>query len=230
MGLGRRVPRARCAAVAVTGTALAAAALAVLLPEAEAGRHALTSGRLASSSFPDLLVWGCAGVGVVATCWLWLVACLVVLDALRGVPTPRVGVPAALRRVVLVLCGMAVVSSLSGPAGAADSTPASDLPGALAGLRLPERVAVDPRPHDSRAQEPPATRVHEPRIITVQPGDTLWALAADLLGGDATDAQTAETWPAVYALNEDLIGDDPGRITPGQRLVLPALGHDGAAR
>jgi murein DD-endopeptidase MepM/ murein hydrolase activator NlpD len=49
---------------------------------------------------------------------------------------------------------------------------------------------------------------------TVVPGDTLSGIAADhhLRGG----------WPALYAVNRPVVGDDPDLILPGQRLALTA--------
>lgn len=50
------------------------------------------------------------------------------------------------------------------------------------------------------------------RIHLVHPGDTLSAIARQhaVPGG----------WPALYRLNEELIGPDPGRLEPGMPLVL----------
>jgi hypothetical protein len=229
MGLGNQGARARCVAVGMAGTAVAAALMAVLLPAAAEGWRAVHGGTVGATPFVELLVWGCGAVGVAATCWLWLVCFLVVSDAARGVTTARVGVPASVRRAVLVLCGVAIAGTLAGPAAAADSS-APDLPHTLSGLRLPERVAVAPRAAHEPDPQPPAPAAREPRIVVVEPGDTLWSITAEHLGHGATDDETSRAWPAVYALNRDLIGDDPDRITPGQRLALPAPGRDGAGR
>ncbi|PID96691.1 MAG: hypothetical protein CSA84_02610 [Actinomycetales bacterium] len=64
-------------------------------------------------------------------------------------------------------------------------------------------------------------------VYVVQPGDTLWGIAAAHLTvpGDGTarpsKAAIAETWPLWYAANRDVIGPDPHHIEPGQRFVLP---------
>ena len=55
----------------------------------------------------------------------------------------------------------------------------------------------------------------------VQPGDTLWAIAAGHLGGDASAAQIARSWPAWYEANRTSIGSDPDLILPGTRLHPP---------
>ena len=62
-----------------------------------------------------------------------------------------------------------------------------------------------------------------PAVTAVQvvAGDTLWDIATRRLGAGAS-------WPAIYALNRDVIGPDPWVITPGQRLVLPSQATGGA--
>ena len=109
-----------------------------------------------------------------------------------------------------MLGGAAIAGGLASPVVAAGQGPAG--PQVLAGLRLPERVAVGP--------EAVAAPVASP-AVRVAPGDTLWDIAARRLGAGAS-------WPAIYALNRDVIGPDPGVITPGQRLVLPSEAAGGA--
>ncbi len=60
--------------------------------------------------------------------------------------------------------------------------------------------------------------------IVVLRGDTLWAIAARNLGPGATTAQIAREWPRWWAANEHVIGPDPDRILPGQRLQPPRPG------
>ena len=62
--------------------------------------------------------------------------------------------------------------------------------------------------------------------VVVHRGDTLWDIAARHLGPHATDQDVAEAWPRWYALNREVVGDDPDHILPGQRLVVPAAGAD----
>ena len=161
-----------------------------------------------------MLVWGCAGAVAAATCWLWVVATVVTVDALRGLATVRRGIPAGVRTALLVLGGAAIAGGLASPVVAAGQGPAG--PQVLAGLRLPERVAVGP---DGGARPP--SRRRPSTAVEVAPGDTLWDIAARRLGAGAS-------WPAIYALNRDVIGPDPGVITPGQRLVLPSEAAGGA--
>jgi nucleoid-associated protein YgaU len=246
------VSRGRCAAVWAGVTGAAASLVAGLLPVLVEVAQVAARGELGAAAFDSLLVWGCATVAGAVTIWLWLVATLVTVDAARGVPAARRGVPVALRRAVLVLCGAALTSGLAAPAMAAGTTsPGPGSPGqALAGLRLPERVAVAPPAHHDRTP-PPVAGVAEPvaapvaasvaasvaapvaasgTTIVVAPGDTLWDIAAERLGPHPSDVQTAAAWPALYALNRELIGPDPGLIEPGQRLVLPPTGQDGVGR
>ena len=210
MNLGTRVTRARCLTVWGVATGGAAGLVAWALPVALAGP---------GDSFDTALVWACAGAVAAATSWLWVVATVVTTDALRGLAPVRRGVPAGVRTVVLVLGGAAIAGGLASPAVAAGQGAAG--PQVLAGLRLPERVAVGP------AAAPVSQHVSQPvgmpaaTTVRVAPGDTLWDIAARRLGAGAS-------WPAIYALNRDVIGPDPGVITPGQRLVLPSEAVGGA--
>ena len=65
-------------------------------------------------------------------------------------------------------------------------------------------------------------------VVMVQPGDSLWRIAAHSLGPDATDADVDNAWRAWYFVNREVIGDDPDVILPGQDLRAPsALGAPG---
>jgi nucleoid-associated protein YgaU len=199
MTLGIGVARGRCVAVWGAATMGAGGLVAGSLPVALAGP---------GDSFDVALVWGCAGAVAAATCWLWVVATVVTIDALRGLDTVRRrGIPAVVRTALLVLGGAAIAGGLASPVVAVGQGPVG--PHVLAGLRLPERVAVGPA-----AGAPVVTPAV--REVRVAPGDTLWDIAARRLGAGAS-------WPAIYALNRDVIGPDPGVIRPGQRLALPSL-------
>jgi nucleoid-associated protein YgaU len=50
-------------------------------------------------------------------------------------------------------------------------------------------------------------------LHVVQPGETLWQIAANLSGD-------ARRWPELYRANRDQI-KDPSRLYPGQRLAIP---------
>jgi hypothetical protein len=210
-------------------TAAGAALVGGLLAPVLEGWAAWQRGGTATVGFDTALVWACAVVGLAVTCWLWITATVVVADAWRGSRRRRRGVPVFVRRATLAMCGVAltggVTGILSGPALAAGSDAGPDLAPQLTGLRLPERVAVAPlAPGDEQSTSTAQS------TVLVEPGDTLWQIAADHLGDDATDVETARAWPAIYALNRDLIGPDPGHIEPGQRLRMPATDAAGIDR
>jgi nucleoid-associated protein YgaU len=77
---------------------------------------------------------------------------------------------------------------------------------------MPDR----PRPSEAAPADPDRSPV------TVTPGDTLWDIAAAHLGRDATNSDIATEWPRWYAENRAVIGADPDRIFPGQRLLPPS--------
>lgn len=58
--------------------------------------------------------------------------------------------------------------------------------------------------------------------VVVAPGDTLWSLAAESLGPDASAAEIAAEWPRWHAANRDVIGPDPDQLTVGMVLERPS--------
>jgi hypothetical protein len=200
----QRSPGIRGPAVWVAGTAVAGALARLLAPEvvlAPAGRP-----------FAGQLVWLCAVAGLAGVAWLWLLTTAVAVEAVTGARRAP-GVPAALRRLVLAACGVALVGT--GPAvaaagrlpAAAHSNPREPGTAAvLAGLPLPDR-AEDGGALDDQ--------------VVVRAGDTLWALAERGLPPKADEAAVTARWHRIYDLNRDRIGPDPDLIQPGQRLRLP---------
>lgn len=85
------------------------------------------------------------------------------------------------------------------------------------GLSTPEAPALN----TDRLQGVPHRRGSEPEQVVVRLGDSLWDIAADHLGADATDWEIAASWPQWYAANRDRIGEDPGLIHPGTVLDIP---------
>lgn len=59
----------------------------------------------------------------------------------------------------------------------------------------------------------PAGPVSPPAVVTVDAGDTLWAITGAAFGDPAE-------WPRLYARNLRVIGSDPDRIYPGERIEL----------
>ena len=192
-------PAHRCLAVALAATTAAAGLLAWLAPAALAP----------APGFDGLLVRVCAAVGTLATTWLWMVAVAVAVEARRG--RPVLPVPAAVRRMLLAACGVAVVAGLAAPAGAATGrhdppqTAVSVVASVLDGLPLPDRPHGPARPrHREVAGE----------LVTVHAGDSLWSIADEHLG-------SGDRWPEIYALNRAAVGADPDLIRPALRLRLP---------
>ena len=67
-----------------------------------------------------------------------------------------------------------------------------------------------------------ATRT-SPEVV-VNPGDTLWSIAARHLDPDATAGDIADAWPRWYAANRETIGPDPDKLAVGLVLSPPDPG------
>lgn len=59
-----------------------------------------------------------------------------------------------------------------------------------------------------------------PQAYTIQPGDTLWAIAGRTLQGSPTDAEIDAGWRSLYARNAGVVGPDPDLVRPGQQLLV----------
>jgi hypothetical protein len=57
--------------------------------------------------------------------------------------------------------------------------------------------------------------------IEVAPDDSLWRIAARLLGEHATIEETTAAWHLLFSVNTDTIGANPDLIFPGTRLIVP---------
>lgn len=179
---------------------------------------------LATAPLERLLVWVSAVALTGCVAWVWVVTGVVVAQALAGERHDRVpGVPGWARTAVLLACGIA----LAGPGGAAQADAGSDRETAQA--RAEHAMALDGLPYPDRAVgsvAPPARpSAAVARVHVVQPGDTLWDLAADDLGGRASSAEVTAYWHRIHALNRALIGPDPDLIRPGQQLRMPTPQH-----
>ncbi len=129
-------------------------------------------------------------------------------------------------------------TSVPSPSGAiaVPATPAATAPSTTGGSATGGSAAASPLPavptsadegdpgRRSRDPSPPAD-ASQPTAHTVVPGESLWTIAADLLGPDADDAAIARLWPRLHAQNASTIGADPDLIHPGQVLVLPEVGR-----
>lgn len=97
-------------------------------------------------------------------------------------------------------------------------------------LPAPAPVVAPPPPAPlAPATEPveaaPAATADDParpggRTSTVQLGESLWMIASDLLGPEATDAEIATQVDRIYRLNSDRIGSDPNILIAGTVLRL----------
>lgn len=99
-------------------------------------------------------------------------------------------------------------------AGTSEAAPASE----------PSEEEGPAAPPPTPAATPPADQGRHlagKDSYVVQPGDCLWHIAADLLGGDAGTEAIAGKVAELWRLNEDRIGtDDPNLIYAGTRLRL----------
>ena len=91
--------------------------------------------------------------------------------------------------------------------------------------QTPTSDPVAPPAHHSPLPAPPSAAPKQPEpptTVTVQPGDSLWAITAQRLGPSASDTDVAVEWPHWYRANRRVIGSDPGLLQAGQRLVVPS--------
>jgi hypothetical protein len=56
--------------------------------------------------------------------------------------------------------------------------------------------------------------------VSVNRGDCLWAIAAEVLATD-DPARIDRYWKQIFAANRSVIGTDPDKLLPGQTLELP---------
>jgi nucleoid-associated protein YgaU len=84
-------------------------------------------------------------------------------------------------------------------------------------------VAEEPVPALPKPVPVPPAPVVElvPDSVVVEPGDTLWTVAADHLGGRSSSAAIAGEVNRLWMLNADRIASgEPRLVEPGQRLRL----------
>lgn len=86
---------------------------------------------------------------------------------------------------------------------------------------------LPPEPAESPASADTADAAED--LVTVAPGDHLWAIAerhlAAVRGVDVPEAEVAAYWVRLVEANRGRLvdPDDPDLVLPGQRFVLPAL-------
>ncbi|MCI0688188.1 MAG: LysM peptidoglycan-binding domain-containing protein [Sporichthyaceae bacterium] len=195
------------------------------------------------SAIAELGLWICLG-------WLaagFVVAGLGELPGVFGASCARLAAaisPPLVRR--LARCGAGLVLSVAGlvvapagPVAAAGGALPTDTatpgttgrsPGPIGWPDLDRPTVPAPRSPITAEPVPPASDRIEPAPdpagpfateVVVEPGDTLWDIAARELGGDPSNAAIAERWPQWHAENRAVIGANPHLILPGQRLAPP---------
>lgn len=93
-----------------------------------------------------------------------------------------------------------------------------------AGAGEEPRVALEPRsgllgPEPELVTPPPAPVEPAPDSVVAAPGDTLWTIAADQLGGRRSSAAIAAEVNRLWTLNAGAIASGvPRLVEPGQRL------------
>lgn len=153
-------------------------------------------------------------VALVLSLWVVAAAALVLAGASSRVIT--LVTPSLLRRALLAGAAGALAM---GPAQADRlAGPDTHVRHSVDGLPLPDRPDARPAHVIEQTPDSPAAQSH---TVRVRPGDTLWAIVARALPDDADDARIAVATKAWHEANRDVIGDDPDRIFPTQRLAPP---------
>lgn len=203
----------RCALVETTATLVAGVLLRLLVPDLVRAQDLLRGG----VPFDALVADGAASVLAVCVAWGWITTTAVVVEALTGVRLRRDTCPRAVRRAVLLACGIALV------AGAAPATAApggSDDVGQARGSGAEDRSILAGLPMPDRPVGP-ARRSVAPAQVLVRPGDTLWNIARSTLPTGAGPDEVTRHWHRIWGANRDAIGADPDLIRPGTTLRLP---------
>ena len=153
----------------------------------------------------------------------------------RRLATVRLPIPVRSLAVLLMMVSLTAVLARPRPATAAIAPPIVRLADETAPPTDGPEVPIDetevPAATSSTDRSVGRSRVRTERTQSstatylVEPGDCLWRIAAVALreGGDSdpSSADIARFWPAIYAANRDLIGDNPNLIFPGQQLLIP---------
>lgn len=199
---------------------------------------------------PVLALATTAALTLAVGCWALVLSISVRATGRRAVALERAATaltPSLLRRVVaagvgvgLGLAGTSAATAVETDLGWQPTVATEDATGAETGAPAPSREGLVPMAGTTSAQPPvggvpvstssPASpgpgampaEVRETEVVTVEPGDTLWSLAAERLGEDVSDAQVSAAWPHWHETNRDVIGADPDLLLPGQVLTVPS--------
>jgi hypothetical protein len=228
-------PRPRVAALrAIALTAIAVLAATVtwrLRPTTELG----------GTTSDAAIVWGCAWLAWLLAGYLAVATAAAALGHLLGGLGRTAHLvsglaPRHLRRLVDAAITTTVAATIVSTAAAAPATAAprpaavSERAPLVAGSPLDWPGLTSSPPHHHRHQhrpdggsDPPRRQQSHGHKIVVQPGDTLWRIAARDLGPGASGAAITEAWHAWYQANRAVIGPNPSIIRPGQQLQAPDL-------
>lgn len=212
----------RAALVWVAVVTAAAGVLGLSSPNLRLAWHALGNDTWRHASLDTLIVWLASLVAVLSVAWLAGVCTVVVVQAVRGGGDRGVpGCPRFVQRAVLAACGVSLAAGLAGPSYAVGNSGA-DLPAshAVAGATSDDHV-LDGLPLPDRAEGGRPTAAPVTTTMVVQPGDSLWTLAASTLAPDSTDVEIATRVRLLHRFNADVVGSDPDLILPSTVLRLP---------
>ena len=126
--------------------------------------------------------------------------------ASSATPSPRANAPPAASPAVIAKASPTPAPEASAPAKAKPSAPPKPSPTPKASP-APQKKAATAAPSPVAA---PASQSY-----TVQPGDTLPSIAAQVYGD-------ANQWSKVYEANRSTLGDDPNLVHAGDQLTIPA--------
>ncbi len=153
-----------------------------------------------------------------------------VRERMRGTPRDGAVVPAPARAGLAALV-LAVTAALAGnratgPAQAQTETvpPVDETPQMVSPEELDEQLAnpdSEPPEPDDQGRADSRAGALKGGIYVVRPGDSLWRIAGENLGGSPSNAQLAREAERLWDLNGVTIGTgNPDLIYPGQRIKL----------
>lgn len=210
-----------------------------------AGRGVLAAPPLSVGGFAEwLAARGAATAAValvrvgalVAAAWMAAVTAGVALaeaaGAARLAATAERALPRVLRRAAGGVAGAGLASVVALGGVAAGPAAAQDLPVAVAddgeGTATMSLLADDdPAPAPAPPPESPASPVPPVGEWLVEPGDSFWSIAEELvgdaLGRHPSGSEVAAYWRTLVDANRTrLVTPDPDLLLPGQSLALPA--------
>lgn len=172
------------------------------------------------NDFDALLTRGALWALVAAGMWSLVVVAAVAVEARTRNSSAcgphlaeRLGCPRVVR--AWLLAAFVALFATVAPAHANDAGPGPGSrragPAVVDGLPLPDRATGRVLGSSGTVR------------VTVRPGDSLWRIARRQLPDDAPDREVAAAVDALFAANSSVIGPDPDRLLPGQRLRVDVL-------